>query len=187
MFICRIAGVALSLLLPPAIAQAAQKAVAPQDSPVALFREIYGAYPDSEPASAWHKADRNWSESGSIDKIPGFGTLPLTSATAALNKRVDKKLEKDGSVCIDYDMISNSQDPDIARYRIVAPATPAKNPAQYEIYFQGKSQKGQTRISYLLAQEDGKWRVEDIFTYNKVKGRILRDSARALLQNCLKD
>jgi hypothetical protein len=186
MSISKITVFALSLtLLAPEIANAAQKTIAPQDTPVALFREIYGAYSDAEPASAWHKADKNWSESGDIDKLPGLATLPLSSATAALNKRVDKESKKVGAVCIDYDMISNSQDPDIARYKIVAPTKPGD--AQYEIYLQGKRSKQQTRISYLLAQEDGKWRVDDILNYFKTKGRVTRESAKALLQNCLKD
>lgn len=177
------ASVFLFLFLKLDIA-AAQKQIAPQDSPVALFQQIYGAYPDTEAASAWHKADKNWGPSGDDKQVPGFETLPLSGATAALNQRVNKKLEKDGFVCIDYDMISDSQDPDIARYRIV---TPAKGGAQYEVYFEGKSRKGATRVSYLLAQEDGAWRIDDIYTYSKSKGKVVRNGARVMLQDCLKN
>ncbi len=172
------------LLFPTLDLAAAQKQIPPQDSPVALLQQIYGVYPDKEPATAWHKADKNWGPAGDIKQVPGFETLPLSSATAALNQRVDKKLEKDGFVCIDYDMISDSQDPDIARYRIVAPANGG---AQYEIYFEGKARKGSMRVSYLLVEEDGKWRVEDIYTYSKIKGKVVRNGARAMLQDCLKD
>lgn len=166
---------------------AAQKQIAPQNNPIALLKEIYGAYPDTAAANAWHTADKNWGPSGDDKQVPGFETLPLSSATAALKQRVDKKLEKDGYVCIDYDMISDSQDPDIARYKIVAPSKPGTGAAQYDVYFEGKARKGNTRISYLLVQEDGKWRVDDMATYSKDKGNVVRNGAKAMLEDCLKD
>ena len=176
---------ALTLLLAlhaPGAAVAAEKIIPPQDGPIALLKEIYGDYPADEAASAWHKADKNWGLSSDVAKLPGFTTLPLSTTLAAMKRRVDKT----GDLCIDYDLISNSQDPDIVRYRIVAPATRGKERAQYDVYFQGKFSKGQTRITYSLAQDGGKWRIDDIAAYRRDKGRILRDSARSLLQNCLK-
>lgn len=179
----RIRALALLLALqPPGVVLAGEKIIPPQDTPIALLKEIYGDYPADAPASAWHKADKNWGLSSDVSKLPGFDNLPLTTAVAALKRRVDKT----GDLCIDYDLISNSQDPDIVRYRIVAPAARSKARAQYDIYFQGKFSKGQTRITYSLVQDGGKWRVDDIVTYRREKGRILRDSARSLLQNCLK-
>jgi hypothetical protein len=169
-------------------AGAAQKAIVPQDSPIKLLKQIYGQYPDSEPASDWHKADKNWSPSGDVDKVAGWSTLPLSHETAALNKRVDKALQKDGSVCIDYDLISDSQDPDIARYKIVAPPAKSTEPAEYQIYFQGKSRKGMTKVSYFLVAEQGKWHVDDIVTYStNAKGHAERNDAKDMLKACLKN
>lgn len=179
------ASIFLLFFLATNIVSAAQRQIAPQSDPIALLKEIYGAYPDAEAANTWHTADKNWGASGDIEQIPGFETLPLTSSTAALNQRVNRKLDKDGFVCIDYDMISDSQDPDIARYRIVAPSTPGKGSARYEVYFEGATHTGSTRVSYRLAQEDGKWRVDDIYTYSKAKGKVVRNSARSMLQDCL--
>ncbi len=173
---------------PDSSAFATQKRIAPQTDPIALLKEIYGRYPDSEKADDWHKADKNWSPSGDVDKQPGWATLPLSRATAALHRRVAKKLEKDGFVCIDYDMVSDSQDPDIARYKITEPPAKSSGFAEYDIYFQGKSRQETRKVTYLLVQEEGKWRVEDMITYSTdAKGRAVKNDAKDMLNACLKD
>lgn len=165
-----------------------QKRIAPQASAIALFKEIYGSYPDSEKPDAWHKADKAWLGSGDISNLPGWETLPLSRDTAALNKLVTEKLGKDGEVCIDYDLISDSQDPNIARYRIVAPSTQSMGPAEYQIYIQGTSRKEIVKLAYVLVEEEGKWRVDDIVTYSTdEKGRAVRSAAKEMLKACLKD
>jgi hypothetical protein len=178
--------VALTLLA-PSLAAAASKRVPPADSPIALFKDIYGAYPATEPADAWHKADKAWLGNGSVDSLPSWGTLPLSARTADLNRRVDRSIGKSGEVCIDYDQISDSQDPNIARYRIVGPADPAAARAEYRIDIQGTWRKETTAIAWLLVKEQGKWRVDDIVTTSTdAKGKPQKNSGRDMLEGCLK-
>lgn len=174
------------VMLDGALAQ--QKRIDPQENPTELLEQIYGASSDKEASGGWRRADKNWGPSGDIRQAPGFETLPLSSEMAALKQRVDRKLEKDGFVCIDYDMISDSQDPHIARYRITSPSRTGGGRAQYDIYTQDDSLKGGSRITWRLLQEDGKWRIDDIFTYSKdSKGLSRRNGARSMLRDCLKN
>ncbi len=163
---------------------AAQKRVAPQDTPIALFKAIYGQYPESEPADAWHKADKAWLGKGDVGDLPTWETLPLSHDAAVLNKRVEKAIGDSGEVCIDFDQISDSQDPNIAQYRIVA--QPAGG-ATYDVYLKGTWRKDVLKVTYVLVEEQGKWRVDDIVTYSTdKKGHAVKSAARDMLRNCLK-
>lgn len=169
-------------------ALAAQRRVAPQDTPIGLLNEIYGQYPDSAPAGAWRKADKEWLGAGDVGKLPRWETLPLSHDTAALNRRVDKAIGNSGEVCIDFDQLSDSQDPNIAQYRIVGPSAPKAGKAQYDVYLKGAWRKDVARVTYLLVQEQGKWRVDDIVTYaTDKKGGVVKSGARDMLGNCLKN
>lgn len=174
-------------LLSSALAEAAPRRVAPQDSPVALLQAIYGQYPADEAADAWHKADKAWLGAGDVSALPAWETLPLSRDAATLNKRVDKRL-KTGEACIDFDQISDSQDPNIAQYKIVAPAAPVAQMAEYQVYIQGSWRKDTPKITYILVKEDGKWRVDNIVTYSKDdKGRPVQTAAKQILKDCLKN
>jgi hypothetical protein len=165
---------------------AEQRHVAPQDTPLALFKAIYGEYPDNEPADSWHKADKVWLGEGDVGKLPTWETLALSHDAASLNARVEKKIAKSGDVCIDFDQLSDSQDPNIARYKIVAPSAQSTGPAVYQIYIQGTWRKDISKITYALVQERGKWRVDDIVTYSKDgKGRPIESGAKKMLKACL--
>jgi hypothetical protein len=165
---------------------AEQRRVAPQDTPLALFKAIYGQYPDNEPLDSWHKADKAWLGAGDVGKLPTWETLPLSHDAAALNARVEKKIAKSRDVCIDFDQVSDSQDPNIARYKIVAPSAQSTGPAAYQIYIQGTWRKDISKITYALVQEEGKWRVDDIVTYSKDnKGRAIESRAKKMLKACL--
>jgi hypothetical protein len=179
---------ALSLSFMAASVSAGEpKHVASAESPVALFKDIYGAYPASEAADAWHKADKAWLGKGSVDTLPSWDTLPLSAGTNDLNRRVNKILAKSGEVCIDYDQISDSQDPNIAKYKIVGPAEPPAERAEYQVEMQGTWRKGVTKVTYLLVKEQGKWRVDDIVTYSTdAKGKPEKNSGREMLKACLK-
>jgi hypothetical protein len=175
----------LAVTLSASNAHAAQKNIAPQDTPVALFKAIYGQYPDSEPADAWHRADKEWLGKGADMHVPTFETLPLSHDTAELNKRVQKAIGKSGEVCIDFDQISDSQDPNIAKYKIVEKEQ-SNGRATFEISITGTWRKDVSRITYVLVEEKGKWRVDDIVNYAAdKKGRAEKSSAREMLKNCL--
>jgi hypothetical protein len=166
-------------------AQAAQKHVAPQDTSIALFQAIYGQYPENEPADAWHKADKEWLGKGAEMRVPTFETLPLSHDTDALNKRVQKAIGKSGEVCIDYDQISDSQDPNIAKYKIVEKEQ-SKGRATFEISITGTWRKDVSRITYVLVEEQGEWHLDDIINYSTdKKGHTEKSSAREMLKNCL--
>jgi hypothetical protein len=167
-------------------ADAAEKHIPPQETPVALFKAIYGQYPESEAADAWHKADKSWLGKGDISGLPGWESLPLSHDTAALQRRVDKAIGKSGEVCIDFDQLSDSQDPNIAQYRIVGPDAPATARADYDIYVKGTWRKDVTKIAYRLVKEDGKWRVDEIVNASRDdKGHVVKSATKAMLKACL--
>ncbi|WP_442754669.1 hypothetical protein ACNHKD_16995 [Methylocystis sp. JAN1] len=169
-------------------AGAAQRHVAPQDTPIALFKAIYGEYPDGEAADAWHKADKEWLGKGDVSNLPTWETLPLSRDAAALNQRVQKAIGNSGEVCIDFDQISDSQDPNIAAYRIVALPSQTAGRAEYEIYLKGTWRKDIAKVAYVLVEERGKWRVDDIVTSSTDdKRRTVKSAAREMLRNCLKN
>lgn len=180
------AAVATTSLLSLTNAEAIEKHVAPQDTPVALFKAIYGQYPDNEPADSWHKADKEWLGANTDMKVPTFETLPLSHDTAALNKRVQKAIGKSGEVCIDFDQISDSQDPNIAKYRIVEKEQ-SNGRATFDISIAGTWRKDVSKITYVLVEEQGKWHVDDIVTYSTDKGRLVKSAAKDMLENCLKN
>lgn len=169
-------------------AAAAQKKIAPRDSPIAVLESIYGQYPDTDKADDWHKADKAWTASGAPDNLPGWDTLPLSRATAEVNRRVNKALAKSGDICLDYDPISDSQDPDIARYKIVPPSVSSPEKSEHQVYLQGKTRTGTTKVRYVFVKEQGRWRVDDIVTYSTdARHRPVANSIKDMLKACLKN
>lgn len=143
------AGVLTATLLPPRGARA-------DDDPVAIVVAIYAPYtkPSAKPgaqttmASAEHRKRMN-----------------VFSATLLRDwAKADARTQEEGFATVDFDLPSNSQDPDIksvalkverldeARAVIAATLTPRR----------GKPRKGDGIVRYDFIRENGGWKIDDI-------------------------
>jgi Protein of unknown function (DUF3828) len=87
----------------------------------------------------------------------------LTRSLAALLDDMNKRSEAANSPILDFDPISDSQDPSIDRLSIVA-APPKGDEARVAVsfYFEKGAKAPHTALGYLMKREDGAWRVDDI-------------------------
>ncbi len=161
----------------------ARQSISEKANPIQTIQDIYGYYAPSESHDTWHKADKKWDPSSF--KHPHIGDLPLSNAFRKLIKKDEFTTPSGEMPCIDYDPISDSQDPDIDYFKISGIDDTQKNKLVLGIQIRGKSNKI-VKITYVFTNEENKWGIDDIINYNNNFNDGRAFSVNNYLKKCLR-
>ncbi len=105
-----------------------------------------------------------------------------------LPKEMRKLVEKDAKTtpkgemgCLDFDPISDDQDPDIAKYKVIKASVETDGIKMLNVHIIGKWRK-KFVVTYKMKNEGGSWYVDDIID----KGEGVAVSVKKMYQECLK-
>jgi hypothetical protein len=150
------------------------------DDPIKIIQQIYGAYPKSETPENWHKADKKW-RTTDLKGVPSFEDLPLSKEMRKLVEKDAKTTPKGEMGCLDFDPISDSQDPDIAKYKVIKALEESEGTQTLNVHIVGRWRK-EFVVTYKMKNEGGNWYVDDIVD----KGEGVMVSLKKMYQDCLK-
>lgn len=164
--------------------------ILPTNKPADLIIMIYGKLKSSDNAKEWHAADKKYRIGASDDEIPKFNQLPLSTELRSLYSKamvLEKKYDKG---CLDYDPMTDSQDPQVDRYKFeLRKIKTDEMVVDVRLISWGK--KRTFPIQYKLKKENEKWYVDDIISfYENQKSNdpsIKENSVKKLIKlECLK-
>jgi hypothetical protein len=136
-------------------------AFAEAGGPAALITEVYGA---AGPSGHYRQPLAIFVEAGLREKYLSNG---LRAALAEMEKRTPE-----GDISnLDFDVVSDSQDPDVHDLRISAEnETPEK--AVVVANFKSHDDAERTVLRYDLVQEDGAWKINNVEASGKSHWRV---------------
>jgi hypothetical protein len=138
-------GLATSLFLLLAVGSA-WAAQAPRDVVTELYRLAAGPKGDYGPPSP-------------LDSKAGQALLTRSLRDALI--KMFKVQKKTNQAILDFDPITDSQDPSVVDLKIEQ-ETSGAHAAGVVASFARQGEKARTQVRYLLKQEDGAWKIDDI-------------------------
>jgi hypothetical protein len=154
-------------LLAGAIAHRAGAAPSSPNDPVAIITAIYA------------RAAKGKGDGGGTFVIENDAAKAkyLSRSLVALWARADANTPKDDVGPIDFDPVTNSQDPDVKSFKVVAEKLEADK-AVIAVTITGRTARAKPSddvVRYNFVREDGKWKIDDISGTLVGEGWSVRD------------
>jgi hypothetical protein len=154
-------------LLAGAIAHQASAAPSSPNDPVAIVTAIYA------------RAAKGKGDGGGAFVIENDAAKAkyLSRSLIALWARADANTPKDDVGPIDFDPVTNSQDPDVKSFKVVAEKLEADK-AVIAVTITGRTARAKPSddiVRYNFVREDGKWKIDDISGTLDGEGWSVRD------------